>query len=108
MSTPADTARRANPGFQVGECSHTPAPKWADMTPEQKDKAARGVLRFLDLTALSDRELAARVVNEVWGKCVILGSIEECLLDEMISRFENKSGIKRDDEGRVIPEATHP
>ena len=83
---------------------------WTEMSEEERHKIADGVCRFVDLTkrveALSDRELAARVVNDVWGKCVRLGTEEEALLDEMITRFEAKSGIERDEEGRVLPAKT--
>lgn len=70
-----------------------------------KERLFRGVLKFMEATArvekLSDRELCALVIEKVWGK-VLLGSEEDCVLDELISRFEQRCGIERDEEGRVL------
>lgn len=56
---------------------------------------------------LSDCELSTTVIEKVWGQ-LVLGSEQDFLLDELISRFEEKCGIERDDEGRVVaPEPTH-
>lgn len=82
--------------------------RWGEKHPNEDDtqRMVAGVARFLEVTekarAMTDRELAAQVIDLVWGKCVNLGSWEEVILDEMITRFEKQSGIERDDEGRII------
>lgn len=50
---------------------------------------------------LSDEELSDLVINEIWSK-FIFGSREDFLLDEMIKRFDKKSGIVRDKKGKII------
>jgi hypothetical protein len=77
-----------------------------EYTEQEKQKMAVGVLRFLEINErskkLSDIELVEQVVDKVWGTAFNLGSWEEQLLDELITRFENQVGIERDDEGRII------
>lgn len=84
--------------------------RWGEKRPNEDDqqRMAAGIVRFLEITekarALPDRELAAQVIDLVWGKCVNLGSWEEVILDEMITRFEKQAEIERDEEGKVLPE----
>ena len=77
-----------------------------EYTEQEKQKMAVVVLRFLEINErskkLSDIELVEQVVDKVWGRAHNLGSWEEQLLDELITRFENQVGIERDDEGRII------
>lgn len=75
-------------------------------TPIDPARVARGLEKFMALTdrfeAMSDVELAEVVIEKVWGQ-LVLGSEEDAALDELIKRFEAAKGIKRDDDGRVIP-----
>lgn len=79
-------------------------------TEAEKEKMYRGVLRFMELhdrsAALSDVELVEQVVDKVWGRAHNLGSWEEQILDELITRFEHRAGIDRDDEGRIVKSPT--
>ena len=81
-------------------------------TPEQKreldhEQMIEGVLTMLtakdNVEKMSDKELVALVEREIWGKLCIFGSPQDWLLDELISRFETRGGIKRDDNGSFLP-----
>jgi hypothetical protein len=52
---------------------------------------------------LTDRELSAAVLSEVWAG-LGFGSKADWLLDEMIQRFEKRAGIERDEDGEILPE----
>jgi hypothetical protein len=77
-------------------------PKW---TPAEKDKIARDLLNFIEgmksSEALTDRQLCAQVIEKCWAK-FNLGSEQDWLIDQLVTRYEAKCGIQRDDEGRVI------
>lgn len=80
-------------------------PKWEDMNQEEKAEAASRVLvvmnRIETISKLSDLELSDRIVNEVWGR-MYLGSVEETLLNELVTRFEKLTGIERNEEGEIV------
>lgn len=65
-------------------------------------KIIEALKRFELKEKLSDEELVEKVIEEVWGK-LVLGSEEDGLLDELITRFERKSGIERDENGNILP-----
>lgn len=74
---------------------------------EKGARLMRGLKRFLADSdkdrAMSDRELVAAVIEKVWAK-QNLGSEEDWLIDQLVTRYEKLVGIERDEEGRVIPE----
>lgn len=76
--------------------------------PPLTDQQCANLLGFLNrqdrISKLSDCELSEEVLNKVWGK-LILGSEEDSLLDEMITRFELVMGIERNEEGELIDES---
>jgi len=53
------------------------------------------------IESLSDSELADLVVNRVWGR-LSLGTEEEFLINELITRFELRVGIERNDDGEIV------
>jgi hypothetical protein len=73
------------------------------------ERMVRGLVKFLDASnavkKLSDHELCKQVIEKVWGE-LVLGSEQDWLVDELVERFEERCGIERDEEGRVIPESS--
>ena len=87
--------------------------KWGELTEQEKDRAAARLVQVFKMmerhATLSDHELVDRVITEVWGKCPFpLGSEPENLLDELITRFEKRAGIRRDDDGKIVPPTLGP
>jgi len=82
--------------------SQIPVENW---TPEQVERFTNGMMKMIqnmdEMKMLSDRELVEAVIEKVWGQ-MILGGEQETLLDELITRYEKRSGIKRDDEGKIV------
>ena len=78
----------------------------SDLPGPEQDKLVNHIMKWLkvanEVEKLTDAQLADAVVADVWAKMFKLGTREEALLDEMIKRFEAKSGIERDDEGEII------
>lgn len=88
--------------------AYAAAKKWEEMTPEERDQAVDRVARFMaaknKVDALSDIELVEQVIERIGSK-LNFGSEEDNLLDGLLSRYEDKVGIKRDDEGRIVKDA---
>lgn len=71
-------------------------------TPDSTKAAARSWLRRDDkFKALSDGEISTQMIERVWAK-IPLGSYEECLIDEFISRFDRMAKVERDGQGSVL------
>lgn len=79
--------------------------RWDSMSQEDKDGFVDALISFMKMRdrmeAMSDVALIEAVVEQVWGK-MAWSSEEENLLDELISRFEKRCGIQRDDEGKPV------
>jgi hypothetical protein len=73
------------------------------MTDEQLDNLMRLLNARERLTNLTDRQLTALVLHCIWAKKVGWCSPEELLLDEYITRFERLAGIRRGEEGDILP-----
>lgn len=87
-----------------------PQPTAEQRAEAEREMAAEGAMMCLaardHVEALSDRELVSRVEKQIWAQ-LGFGSQEDWLLDELINRFELRRGIKRDDEGNILPEANN-
>lgn len=83
-----------------------PAPTPKQRAAADLESATEGAMMCLaardHVDALSDRDLVAAVEKQIWAK-LGFGSQEDWLLDELINRFEEQRGIKRDDDGNILP-----
>lgn len=82
--------------------------EWDDYTQEEKDRISARILDSLRreslIKALSDRELAYRFFDEVLSE-IPMDSNRGFIAEQLLTRFEAKCGIKRDEEtGEILPE----
>lgn len=76
-------------------------PELPPFTNAQIDKLMK-ILSDTDVIhTLTDAELSNAVIKEVWGTLRFC-SRKDWLLDEMITRFENKCGIVRNEDGEIV------
>jgi hypothetical protein len=65
----------------------------------------QALIRWVDhhdaVEALTDADLSDAVLNEVWAQ-ISLCSKGEVLLNEMMTRFDKRCGIVRDEEGEIV------
>lgn len=78
-----------------------------DERPKIDDQQLTGILGFMkrrdEIEAMSDEQLSDAVLNKVWGT-LRLGSEQDMLLDEMLTRFDLFTGIERGEDGEILPE----
>lgn len=72
-----------------------------EFTEKQIDNVLKFLKKTIEIEKLSDKELSSEIIYKIWSK-MNWGEDEELLLNEYIKRFENKCGIKRNEEGEII------